>query len=391
MHWQNKCRILWRQHARRTMLLAGVAVVFLALYVIIAKFATPHQPRQVVASEFYSPQKAAQSNLVRVSVVSVRPGEATVRVIDGLDWGKTLSVKVLSIKPQPGDQLLVSITPKGQLSEYAYSFWRVPGLVGLTLLFVLLVLIVSGKRGVASLAGLFISIGVIAAGLIPAIIQGANAFWACIVAAFIIATTSIIVAHGWRWRSFVSLLSIYMVLLCAIILACIGGAFGYLTGVYDETSAILQVNNTALDMRGVLLGGIIIATLGVLDDVITAQTATVDELHRAQPKLSLLQLIRHAYSVGTEHVIAVVNTLALAYVGASLPIILSISASFDSYSSPFLIFNSEFIAQEVVRTLVSSMALVLAVPISTVIAALLITRKAQLFAIIKRKINARRK
>src|SRR5690606_30788086 len=136
-----------------------------------------------------------------------------------------------------------------------------------------------------------------------------------------------------------------------------------------------------IDVRGLLIGGIIIATLGVLDDVVTTQTATIDELHKANPRLSFWQLVQRGYAVGTEHVIALVNTLALAYVGVSLPMVLSITLSSQSQSL-LSILNSEFIAQEIVRTLVSSIALVLAVPLSTVVAAVCIARPSRLFAIL---------
>jgi uncharacterized membrane protein len=125
-------------------------------------------------------------------------------------------------------------------------------------------------------------------------------------------------------------------------------------------------------MRGLLLGGIILGALGVLDDITTAQAAAVDELHRANPSLDARELYRRGLSVGREHITALVNTLFLAYAGASLPLFIL----FTIYNEVpvWVALNSEFVAEEVVRTLVGSMALILAVPITTAAAATIVSR-----------------
>ncbi|RYZ90965.1 MAG: YibE/F family protein, partial [Moraxellaceae bacterium] len=119
--------------------------------------------------------------------------------------------------------------------------------------------------------------------------------------------------------------------------------------------------------------GMIIATLGVLDDIVTAQVAVVDQLRKANAKLGINELYTRASAVGGEHIAALINTLALAYVGISLPIVLSI-VDLQSSNNLLVLFNSEFIAQELTRTIVSSLGLILAVPISTLFAAILLTR-----------------
>jgi len=122
-----------------------------------------------------------------------------------------------------------------------------------------------------------------------------------------------------------------------------------------------------INLQGLLLAGIIIGTLGVLDDITTAQTSVVGELRLANPTLSKHELHKRALVVGKEHISSLVNTLVLAYAGASLPLFLLFSAYPDT---PFWYsLNSQFISEEVVRTLVGSTALILAVPISTYIAA----------------------
>ena len=375
MRLPNEIKKLAKQHSKHFKYITVVSVAFVLIYIIVAQYITPFQNNFSRSTTVFYQTETVKADATRATVIEANGQNIKVKFEDGKLRGQIVELEPGNISPAPGQTVLVSIQPDGTTGKYPSSYWRVPGLVAVFLIFILIVFLVIGKRGAASLAGLLISISIIAVGLIPAVLQGVNAFFACIVAAFIIAGLSVVIAHGWKWRSFVSLISIYVVLLMTVALALIGGALGHLTGVYDETSAILQVNNAAIDMRGILLGGIVIATLGVLDDIVTAQTAVIDELHRAQPKLSIIKMIQHGYSVGSEHVVALVNTLALVYVGASLPTILLISSHIDSYVSPLILFNTEFIAQEIVRTVVSSIALVMAVPISTIVAALLVKNK----------------
>lgn len=367
-----------------------IAAFFLVVYFGVSTFLTPYTRQHIPDAIFYKSKNADKPTTVRSTVVKVEGEELLVRLEEGPRMDDHVRIKyVQSMDPKPGDRVLIHVLPGGELSQYTTSHWRVPGIIGLAFLFVLLVFSISGRRGAASLVGLAISIGVIALGLIPAVLNGANAFWASVVSAFIIATLAIMTAHGWRWRTVVSLASIFTILGLTVLLAMLGEKMGYLTGIYDETSALLQIRDMSIDMRGVLIGGIIIATLGVLDDVVTTQTATIDELYKAQPKLTVRKLIRHGLSVGNEHVVALVNTLALAYVGVSLPIILSIVVNMNYNNSLLFLFNSEFIAQEIIRTLVSGMALVAAVPLSTVVAAVLIKHQSEIFA--KLKIARRKK
>jgi uncharacterized membrane protein len=122
-----------------------------------------------------------------------------------------------------------------------------------------------------------------------------------------------------------------------------------------------------VNLRGLLLGGIIIGCLGVLDDITTAQTAAIDEIGKANPKMTFKELHRAGISVGREHIASLINTLALAYVGASLPLLLLFTVQEES---PFwVVLNSEFLAEEIIRTLVGSSTLLFAVPITTWLAA----------------------
>ena len=125
---------------------------------------------------------------------------------------------------------------------------------------------------------------------------------------------------------------------------------------------------STIDLRGLLLAGIVIGVLGVLDDVTTAQTAAIKEIAHVTGRIGVKPLFKKGLSVGREHIVSLVNTLALAYAGASLPLLLLFSMN-EGVIPVWLVLNGEMIAEEVVRTLVGSTVLVLAVPLSTLLAA----------------------
>jgi len=128
---------------------------------------------------------------------------------------------------------------------------------------------------------------------------------------------------------------------------------------------LAQLMDNSINMRGLLLGGMLIGALGVLDDLVTTQASAVFELHHANPSLGFRGLYNSAMRIGQDHVAATVNTLVLAYAGASLPMLLLFSLARGDYGS---LINYAFVAEEIVRTLVGSLGLIAAVPITTVVA-----------------------
>ncbi|MFN2218128.1 MAG: YibE/F family protein, partial [Anaerolineae bacterium] len=136
----------------------------------------------------------------------------------------------------------------------------------------------------------------------------------------------------------------------------------------------LQVAGVQLDTRGLLLAGIIIGTLGALDDIAIGQSSTIAELSKANPSLTRRALFKHGMAVGRDHIAAMVNTLLLAYVGAALPLVLM----FSVYTEPLgFTINREIIAEEIVRTLVGSLGLLAGVPLTSLIAAYVARRRAE--------------
>lgn len=269
-----------------------------------------------------------------------------------------------------GDVLVVVQTMVGDKDQYyIQDRYRLPGLLGMGLFFVGLALIFAGKQGIGSMLGLIASVGVLLGYLVPSLLGGQNPVLVTFIASFTIITLTIFVSHGFRVRTFISFFSMNITLILAYIISAIFVYLAQMFGVGSEdTFYLASITNVDLDLRGILLAGVIVGMLGVLDDVTVAQAATIDEIKRANPKTKFKQLYRAGMSVGRDHIASLVNTLALAYVGSSLPLFLLLYIN-SSNVPIWVTLNSEFIGQELIRTLSGSIAIILAVPITSWIAA----------------------
>ena len=242
--------------------------------------------------------------------------------------------------------------------------YRLPSLLWLGVFFLVLTFLLGGITGIRSIVGLAVSILILSLYVVPTIASGSNPLIVSLVGSFSIACTSLYLAHGCNRRTSVALFSTLITLSIAVVLSVIFVHVSKLFGMGSEESMYLQSGLTAgVNLRGLLLGGMIIGCLGVLDDITTAQTAAVDEIRKANPNLTSKQLLQSGLSVGREHIASLINTLALAYAGASLPLLLLFQTN-ETFPL-WVTLNSEFLAEEIVRTLVGSTTLLLAVPIST--------------------------
>lgn len=244
--------------------------------------------------------------------------------------------------------------------------YRIPALWMSTGFFVLLVLIFGRLKGLTSLLGLGTSIAVIVFYIVPQIVAGADPLWISLSGSFMIATVSLFLAHGFNKRTLVAYGGTMITLIISVFIAVQTVTFTRLFGTGTEESLFVLSDLPGISLQGLLLGGIMLGLLGVLDDITTAQSAVVDELHQANASLSRKELYRHGISVGREHIASLVNTLVLAYAGAGLPLFLLFVT--DQGIPLWAIFNNEIIAEEIVRTLVGSACLILAVPITTYMA-----------------------
>ncbi len=273
----------------------------------------------------------------------------------------------------PGERVVVArITRSDGTVEFQWrERYRLPGILWLCVGFVALALLLGRKTGATALVGLVASILVIALVMVPRIAAGGDPLLVSLLGSGAIACTSLYLAHGFHRRTSVALLSTLVSLALSLIFAVIAVRIASLFGMGSDASLFLQSDGThSYNLRGLLLGGIVIGCLGVLDDITTAQTAVVDELRKADPSMTRVELSRSALSVGREHIASLINTLALAYAGASLPLLLLFRTQ-ETYPL-WLTLNGEAIAEELVRTLVGSATLLLAVPISTWFAVMLL-------------------
>ncbi len=246
--------------------------------------------------------------------------------------------------------------------------YRIDTLLYIVAGFFLLVIFVAGKKGLGSILGMIVSVLIILQFIVPQILRGQDPLLITIAGSLAIMVITIYLAHGISRRTTVALASTAGSLLITGILAFLFVEITSLSGVGTEDAYLLQFGPTSINLKGLLLGGIIIGTLGVLDDITTSQAAAVFEISRANKKLEFMDLVTRGYVVGKEHIAALVNTLVLAYAGASLSlfILFVLNPSNQPY---WVILNSQVIVEEVIRTLAGSIGLVLAVPISTVLSA----------------------
>lgn len=308
--------------------------------------------------------------------------QVRVRIIKGEKKGIEVAAQNIitsgegsSIELKEGDAImLVEAYGLDGRSYFVSDLYRLPWLWLVGGIFIVLVFLFSHFRGLMSLVGLGVSIVVLSGYIVPTILRGGDPMTTSIIGSIGILVSSLYLAHGFKKRTSLALASTFIVLMCTAVLAVLFVSLAQLFGNGTEEALFVQLGSgAAVNLKGLLLGGIIIGTLGILDDVTTAQTAAVEEIHRANPALSFGELYARGLSVGREHISSLVNTLVLAYAGASLPLFLLF---FVNKGQPWwVIVNGEFVAEEIVRTLVGSSALVLAVPITTVLAAYIYSKK----------------
>jgi uncharacterized membrane protein len=251
-----------------------------------------------------------------------------------------------------------------------YDFQREAPLLVLGALFVGAVVVLGRWRGVGAIAGLAASMLVIVMFALPAILDGSSAVLVAVVTAAVIAFLALFLAHGFEPATAVALIATLASLVLTALLAWIFVGASNLTGSTDDASVLLSGLSSGIDVRGILLAGIVIGSLGVLDDVTVTQVSAVWQLKSVQPDLSVAQLMRPALRIGRDHISSTVNTLFLAYAGTSLPLLLLFV---EAQQGLFDVSTREIVATEIVRTLVGSVGLVASVPIATWLAATVVS------------------
>lgn len=317
--------------------------------------------RDEAEESFQFPGASAFNQVLKAELES---GERAGRTIE-LNYGGVKNQERLNV----GDGIVV-VSPGGtQDTEQFFIFdrYRLTPLLWIIGFFFFVIIAFARWRGVTSLIGLGVSVLVLTMYVVPQILAGANALVVTLLGSLVIAVVSIYLAHGFSRRTTVAVGSTLITICIALGFSVVFVFLAKLLGVGSEEAFYLQMAPVQnINLRGLLLGGIIVGALGVLDDITTAQAAAVDEIAKANPRLSRRELFQRGMSVGKEHITSLVNTLVLAYAGASFPALLL----FTINARPaWVVLNTETIAEEIVRTLVGSIALICAVPITCALAA----------------------
>jgi len=283
-----------------------------------------------------------------------------------------------------GSEILVTvgISPLDNTSSaFFVDFVRGKALVWIFLLFAIISFVIGSWTGVRSLLGIMVGMGVIILYIIPQIANGANPVVTSIIGSAVFLTVSLYLVYGWRAMTHSAVISMIISLILTGAVSVFAVKLARLTGFGNENMMFLiQQSENPIDMRGILLAGIIIGSLGVLDDLVVGQSSAVFQLSEVSENLKFNNLYRRAMTIGRDHVAASVNTLVLAYAGESLPMLLLFHITNVNLG---MAVNVSFIAEEIVRALAGTIGLFLSIPISTAMACLWVLRKPEITEIDK--------
>ncbi|BBH71389.1 hypothetical protein ACTI_80740 [Actinoplanes sp. OR16] len=301
-------------------------------------------------------------------------GSVTVRLDDGTVITTEMPGGPGAPVVEAGDDVVL-LALNGEDGTISYSIADHQRSTALWLLgaaFALAVVAFGRWRGLTALGGLAVTFAILLFFIVPAILDGRSPVAVAVVGAAAIMLIVLYLTHGFTLTTTIAVAGTLASLAITAVLAALATAAVHLTGVADETSNYLTITQGDVNMQGLLLAGIVIGSLGVLDDVTVTQSATVSELAVANPGYGFRQLYGAATRIGRAHIASVINTIVLAYAGASLPLMLLFAAGNTPVSE---LLTSQLIAQELVRSAVGTIGLVAAVPITTALAALLNSRR----------------
>ncbi|MEA2286469.1 MAG: hypothetical protein QOJ21_2512 [Solirubrobacteraceae bacterium] len=303
-----------------------------------------------------------------------------VRLDEGRGRGRTSRITLGPVESVPavgaGDRVRVRATgaPAATKGAERYGFVDVDrrgSILWLAIAFTAIALVFARWRGLLSLAGFALSLLLVTKFLVPAILAGSSPLLVAVVGSLAVMFVTLGLTYGVAPASLAAALGIAASLGLAAVLAHVWVGLAHLDGRGSELSTVLSQQNASLSLQGVVLAGMVIGALGVLADTGVTQASAVMALRRANPSLGAGAVYREAFAVGRDHLTATIHTLVLAYVGASLPLILILSSAHVATGDAL---NAQALAEPIVATLVGSIALLASVPLTTGLAALLASR-----------------
>jgi uncharacterized membrane protein len=304
--------------------------------------------------------------------VEMQQGPDKGTIVDLGEAGQMAADDPFAPKLEAGDHIIVGYEPANDVYFYTDRDRRTTLFV-LGALFAVAVIALGRWRGVTALIALGASVAVLLQFIVPSVLDGHSPLLVAIVGSSAVAYIALYLSTGFNTMTTVALLGTLAALALTAILGWAFFAASKFTGAVSEEASYLRLVTDVVDVRGLLLGGVVIGALGALDDMTVTQASAVWELRRANPALSRRELYQSALRIGRDHVGSTVNTLLLAYAGASLPLMLLFVLSDQSLGT---VANSEIVAVEIVRTLVGSIGLVAAVPATTWLASWVVAEPA---------------
>lgn len=302
----------------------------------------------------------------------IRCHKVRFRLHQGPDKGHTAKIDFPVSPTTPdlhkGDGVVLSYEPRAEPGfRYQYADrQRRSVLLWLAVIFAVAVIALGRLRGFAALVGLAASIAVLLAFVLPAILDGRSPVLVAVFGASAIAYVALYLANGFNSRTTVALLGTLSALALTVILASVFTSLAHISGFASEEALLVKIGQKGLDLSGVVLGGMVIGALGALDDMTVTQASAVWELRSANPQMPRRSVFRSAMRIGRDHVASTVNTLALAYAGAALPLLILFVQSKQSLGT---VANGETVATEILSALVGSIGIVASVPFTTWLAA----------------------
>lgn len=296
--------------------------------------------------------------------------ELDAEILDGPDTGRVVPLDVFdaaSASLDDGEVIVLEFDQRAS-EGFQYRFsdrQRSAVLIWLAVIFAAAVVLLGRWRGVAALVGLGASVAVLVAFTVPALVEGTDPLLVALVSASAIAFAAVYLTHGVTTMSTVALLGTLASLALTAVLAWVFVGLAGITGLASEEASFLQLGSVRVELQGLVLAGIVIGALGAIDDITVTQSSAVWELRAAGRDQPRRDLYRSGMRIGRDHVASTVNTLVLAYAGASLPLLLFFSLADRPVS---VVANGELVATEIVRTLVGSIGLVASVPLTTALA-----------------------
>lgn len=296
-----------------------------------------------------------------------------VKILEGEYAGKIILTYSNGYFYKIGDKVFLENVKENDGSEY-YNLGeavRYDSLIITAILFISVITVIFGKKGMKALLSLSVSLGIIFFVLLPLTLKGYNPVLIASFISVILLFSVMLITHGRNKVTYSALLGCSIAIFITIVTSYVTILSANITGFVDETSSYLYFNTEGIiNFPLLVVASMIIGVIGVVDDGAITQAGIVAELKSLNKNLSNTEYYNRAMRVGSDHAGAMINTLVLAYVGSALPLLLLM---YTSHLDFLFLVNKEIIATEILKSLIGSIGLLLAIPLTTIFAVFLIS------------------